>query len=122
MNELNKYEYAVTIIRQAIENSRYRVLKAGNAELLSLYYGIGKYISENTRSGAWGSDAIGQIAKRLQKDSPGLRGFSETNIKYSTFYDTWMPYVNRQPSAGDLEESSNALLLEIRQPMAGDLN
>ena len=50
MNELNKYEYAVTIIRQAIENSRYRVLKAGNAELLSLYYGIGKYISENTRS------------------------------------------------------------------------
>ena len=43
MNELDKYEYAVTIIRQAIENSRYRAFKAGNAELLSLYYGIGVY-------------------------------------------------------------------------------
>ena len=81
MNEPDRYEQAVTIIRQAIENSRYRALQAGNAELLSLYYGIGKYISENTRSGAWGSDAIGQIAKRLQKDTPGLRGFSESNIK-----------------------------------------
>ena len=49
MNESNRYEHAVAIIRQAIENSRYRALKAGNAELLSLYYGIGKYVSENTR-------------------------------------------------------------------------
>ena len=40
MNELDKYEHAVTVIRQAIENSRYRALKAGNAEMLSLYYGI----------------------------------------------------------------------------------
>ena len=47
MNEPDRYEQAVTIIRQAIENSRYRALQAGNAELLSLYYGIGKYISEN---------------------------------------------------------------------------
>ena len=86
MNELDKYEHAVAIIRQAIENSRYRVLKAGNAELLSLYYGIGKYVSENTRSGALGTDAIKRIAKRLQQDLPGLRGFSETNINiYASF-------------------------------------
>lgn len=104
MNEPDRYEQAVTIIRQAIENSRYRALQAGNAELLSLYYGIGKYISENTRSGAWGSDAIGQIAKRLQKDLPGLRGFSGSNIKnMRQFYEEWRSYVNRQPSAGDLE-------------------
>ena len=123
MDEPDRYEQAVTIIRQAIENSRYRALQAGNAELLSLYYGIGKYISENTRSGAWGSDAIGQIAKRLQKDLPGLRGFSESNIKnMRQFYEEWRSYVNRQPSAGDLELSSNTLLLEIRQPIAGDLD
>ena len=79
MNEPDRYEQAVTIIRQAIENSRYRALQAGNAELLSLYYGIGKYISENTRSGAWGTDAIKRIGKRLRQELPGLREFSETN-------------------------------------------
>lgn len=123
MNELDKCEHAVIVIRQAIENSRYRALKAGNAELLSLYYGIGKYISENTRSGKWGTDAIKRIAKRLQQELPGLRGFSESNIKnMRKFYEEWRPYVNRQPPAGDFEVSSNALLLEIHQPMAGDLD
>lgn len=63
------------------------------------------------------------FAKRLQQDLPGLRRFSETNIKYMRlFYDAWEPYVNRQPSADDLELSSNSLLLEIRQPLAGDLD
>ena len=52
-----------------------------------------------------------------------MRGFSETNIKYMRlFYDAWEPYVNRQPSADDLELSSNSLLLEIHQPLAGDLD
>lgn len=54
--------------------------------MLSLYYGIGKYISENTRNGAWGTDAIRQISKQLQKELPGLRGFSETNLKYMRLF------------------------------------
>lgn len=52
-----------------------------------------------------------------------MRGFSETNIKYMRlFYDAWEPYVNRQPSADDLEVSCNELLLEIRQPVTDELD
>ena len=75
-----------------------------------------------TTFGAGASDLIPECFYTSYDVEKFERCFSETNIKYSTFYDTWMPYVNRQPSAGDLEESSNALLLEIRQPMAGDLD
>lgn len=32
MNDINKYEYAVKAIRQAVEKSRYRATKAGNAD------------------------------------------------------------------------------------------
>jgi predicted nuclease of restriction endonuclease-like (RecB) superfamily len=63
---MNDYENAVSIIKQAVEKSRYRAAKAGNAELLSLYYGIGKYVSENTRNGTWGTDAIKKISERLK--------------------------------------------------------
>ena len=49
-----QYEYAVVAIKQAVEKNRYRAAKAGNVELLSLYYGIGKYVSENTRNGVGG--------------------------------------------------------------------
>lgn len=38
------------------------------------------------------------------------------------FYDAWMQYVNRQPSADDLKVSSNELLFGIRQPATGDLD
>ena len=91
--------------------------------MLSLYYGIGKYVSENTRNGVWGTDAIKQISVRLQKELPGLRGFSESNIKnMRQFFEEWAPYVNRQPVADDLELDGKFLLAEIRQPAAGDLD
>lgn len=104
MDSKNQYEYAVVAIKQAVEKSRYRAAKVGNAELLSLYYGIGKYVSENTRNGAWGTDAIKTISDRLKLELMGIRGFSESNIKnMRLFYDEWSPYVNRQPVAGDID-------------------
>ena len=123
MSIIPDYNHAVAVIKSAVEQSRYRALQAGNAELLSLYYGIGRYVSENTRNGAWGTDAIKQISEKLQKELPGLRGFSETNIKYMRlFYEAWAPFVNRQPAADDLEVDGKRLLSVIRQPMADDMD
>ena len=123
MSENIRYYHAVSVIKQAIEQSRYRVVKAGNAEMLSLYYGIGSYVSKNTREGVWGTDAIGRISKQLRQELPGLRGYSETNIKYMRlFYENWMPYVKRQPSADEIEVDGRMLLAEIRQPMADELD
>lgn len=60
---------------------------------------------------------------RLQKELPGLRGFSESNIKnMRQLFEEWAPYVNRQPVADDLELDGKFLLAEIRQPTAGDLD
>ena len=120
---MNELKHSIEVIKQAIERSRYRALKTANSELLSLYYGIGKYVSENTRSGKWGTDAIRNISKQLQIELPGLRGFSETNIKYMRlFYENWNEYVNRQPMADDLEVDSNMLITLIRQPSADELD
>ena len=122
-NSLSQYEQAAAAIKKAIELSRLRAARAGNSELLSLYYGIGRYVSANTRNGTWGSDAIGQISKQLQEQLPGLRGFSETNIKYMRlFYENWCSVVNRQPLADDLEVDGKMLLMEIRQPIADELD
>ncbi len=123
MDKLTNIKYAAEVIQRAIEESRYRAVKSGNAELLSLYFGIGKYVSENTRNGYWGTDAIRSISIQLQKSLPGLRGFSESNIKnMRRFYEEWQPFVNRQPSADEMEVDSKCLLLAVRQPPAGELN
>lgn len=117
------YEHEVNVIKQAIEKSRYRAAKAGNSELLSLYFGIGKYVSENTRNKKWGANAIKTISFRLKEELNGVRGFSETNIKnMRIFYEEWSDYVNRQPSAGDLEIDEKSFLISIRQPTADEIN
>jgi hypothetical protein len=68
-------------IKNAILQGRYRAARMANGELLALYYGIGHYVSENTRSGKWGVGAIEAISKQLQSELSGLRGFSPTNMK-----------------------------------------
>ena len=44
---VTKYQNAVDIIKTAILQSQARAAKAVNQELLALYYGIGRYVSEN---------------------------------------------------------------------------
>ncbi|MBO6112012.1 MAG: hypothetical protein J6P45_03050 [Lachnospiraceae bacterium] len=51
---------------------------------------IGKYISKNSRHGFWGKGAIDAISSKLDKDLPGLRGFSPRNLRnMRTFYEEW---------------------------------
>lgn len=127
---------AVKTIKNAILQSQYRAAKGVNREQLSLYFGIGRYISEHSRKGFWGTGAIDRISEQLQKELPGLRGFSGTSIKkMRQFYEEWVSVirppmavnlsetVNRPPMAGDLENVDYALLLaQNQQPMAAELS
>jgi len=98
---IKNFTYTIRAIKNAILRSRYRAAALANRELLSLYYGIGKYISENSRTGFWGTGAIEAISERLQQELPGLRGFSTVNIKrMRQFYEEWeLIFANRPPSA-----------------------
>lgn len=81
---------AVQTIKNAILKSQYNAAKSVNAESLSLNYGIGQYVSENSRLGFWGTGAIEKISEQLHKELPGLRGFSAANIKFMRqFYEAW---------------------------------
>lgn len=88
--EVQGYGQAVAQIKQAILNSQYSAAKQVNAVMLSLYYGVGRYISQNTRAGKWGSGAVKAISEQLRRELPGLRGFGERNIyKMRTFFEEW---------------------------------
>ena len=85
-----KYRDAVELIKTAILNSQYEAAKSVNEKQLMLYFGIGKYISLNSRNGFWGQGAIDTISEQLERELPGLRGFSARNLRYMrTFYEEW---------------------------------
>jgi len=106
MNENNGIDFnsAASIIKDVIVRSRYQAAKLVNKELLSLYYGVGKYVSDNSRGGYWGQGAIKRISEALQRELPGIHGFSEGSIKkMRLFYEEWSAvFLNRSLITNDL--------------------
>ena len=123
MNENNipDFSSAAVVIKDAIVRSRYQAAKLVNKELLGLYYAVGRYVSQNSRGNVWGQGAIKQLSESLQRELPGLRGFSESAIKrMREFYEQWMEaFSNRPLSMGDLSEPGN---FSNRPLIMGDLS
>ena len=92
---VNTTEYAeltnaVQAIKGAILQSQQHALAAINQEQLALYYGIGRFISMNTRNKNWGKGFIEAVSEQIRKELPGLRGFSAASLrKMRTFYEEW---------------------------------
>lgn len=53
---------AVTDIKTAILQGQYEAAKGVNRIQLAVYFSIGKYISQHTRKGVWGTGALDAIA------------------------------------------------------------
>lgn len=90
MQEIIKYHGAVQAIKTAILQGQYEAAKGVNRIQLAVYFAIGKYISVNTRTQSWGTHALEFISEQLRRELPGLRGFSENNLKnMRKFYEAW---------------------------------
>ena len=101
---------AVSTIKTAILQSQSRAARMISGSQLSLYFGVGLYVSANSREGTWGMGAIRTISEQLRRELPGLRGFSEESIKkMRTFAEFWSQYLNRSPTATDLENNETNL-------------
>ena len=110
-NEITNYREAVSVIKTAILQSQYDAAKSANEKQLMLYYGVGKYISENSRSGFWGTGAIDTISEQLQKELPGLRGFSARNLRnMRMFFEEWSKLDTTSPTMENNLEITTAKL------------
>lgn len=120
------YNIAVQTIKDAILRSQYQAAKLVNREMLSLYYGIGRYISANSRDGFWGTGAVKAISERLSKEMPGLKGFSESSLKnMRMFYEEWSPVLESSDATSPISpimigEIETTTLLSAKSPITTD--
>lgn len=114
MNEMQQFREAAATIKEAILQSQYRAAKLITGEQLSLYFGIGCYISHHSRKEAWGTGAINRISEQLRKELPGLRGFSGQNMRnMRLFAEFWRPFLICSPTASKLQLPENQYPIEI---------
>jgi predicted nuclease of restriction endonuclease-like (RecB) superfamily len=79
--ESSEYRQLLHDITCKIRTSKYLAARAVNREALLLYFSIGGLISRKVRQKTWGTKVIQSLSLDIQKDIPGIRGFSERNLK-----------------------------------------
>ena len=100
------YRPAADTIKTAILQGQYEAAKGVNRIQLAVYFGIGKYVSLNTRKGVWGTGALEAISKILRKELPGLKVYSATQLReMRLFYEAWQ--ILDPNSSVMTDESSN---------------
>lgn len=107
------YRPAVEIIKTAILQGQYEAAKGVNRIQLAVYFGIGKFVSQNTRKGVWGTGALESISQILRKELPGLKGYSASSMKnMRKFYENWQ-MLDPNSSVTTDENNSASVLVEM---------
>lgn len=75
-------DYATLLgeIKSRIQASQVRAVFSVNAELVRLYWDIGRILENKQQAEGWGAGVIPRLASDLKNELPQVKGFSERNI------------------------------------------
>jgi len=117
--ELTLYAPFIKEIKELIHRHQYDAMKAVNHELMQLYWEIGRGIDKKQREEGWGRSVVRVLAKELQKEFPGVRGFSARNLwVMRNFYNEYSENVILPSSMAEIQDSKLATSMrEIQNPI-----
>lgn len=99
-------------IKNRVLTARHKAVLAVNAELVSLYWHIGRDILQRQAAQGWGSKVIDRLGRDLREAFPEMKGFSRANLLYMrAFAEAWTDFEIVQQSVGQLPWGHNVLLL-----------
>ena len=107
-NTLTIYGSFIKEIKDLIYRRQYEAMKKVNSELMLLYWEIGEEIDRKQREQGWGKSVVEILSKELQKEFPGVQGFSTRNLwLMRSFYLEYSEMPNLQPMVA---ENQNVIL------------
>ena len=97
-------------IKNEIKTSQTKTMIEVNKNLITLYFRLGKIISENSK---YGKSFIKNVSTELKLEFPNMKGFSERNLNYmKLFYEEYRDDENLQQLVANLPWGHNLLLME----------
>lgn len=107
------YDQLLIQLKARIRTAQIRAALAVNHELVRLYWSIGNDILGRQQSEGWGSKIVERLAKDLQTEFPGIKGFSLRNLKYMrAFAEAWPEAKIVQQVAAQIPWFHNCTLLD----------
>ena len=97
-------------IKNEIKTSQTKTMIEVNKNLITLYFRLGKILSENSK---YGKSFIKNVSTELKLEFPNMKGFSERNLNYmKLFYEEYRDDENLQQLVANLPWGHNLLLME----------
>ena len=112
MTEIIRYINDFNNIIEIIERAKTRAIKAVNAEMIEMYWQIGKFVSEKAASDGWGKGVVRDFSCFLKQTYPSASGFSSQNIwRMKQFYETYSQNEKLSPLVREITWSNNLLIM-----------
>lgn len=89
--ELTLYRDLLVDIKTRVRQAQQKAALAANAEMLLMYWDIGRMIAVRQELEGWGSGVIPRLAVDMKNELPEEKGFSERNIKRMVQFWTAYP-------------------------------
>jgi predicted nuclease of restriction endonuclease-like (RecB) superfamily len=116
MSELtttNGYIPFLQDILSRIQSARYKMLKSVSKQTVLLYRDIGRSVSEKAQSQWRGNAVVEQLSQDLQREFPGIRWFSPSNIwRMKSFYETYKDNEKLVPLVREIGWVQNTMIIE----------
>jgi len=107
------YKIFFKTVKDQIQQAQIKASVKVNQELLLLYRQLWKHILNVQNQAGWGDKVIPMLSKDLKEAFPGMKGFSERNIKYMRrFAKEYPDFEIGQQAVAQLTRSHNILLLQ----------
>ena len=98
----NDYASWIKHLSLRFRQSQIKAAVKVNSEMLKFYFSLGADIVTKQAESKWGDGFFKNLSQDLQDALPGVKGFSETSLKYAKyFYLTYQEYVTNRPQVGD---------------------
>lgn len=114
-----KYGQLLADIKTRIRSAQLEALRTVNKELVALYWDIGRMIVSKQSDASWGQSVVEQLAADLQREFPGIQGFSAQNLWYMRqFYLGYQHSKKLQPLVGEISWTTNIVILSrCKEPL-----
>ncbi len=114
-NHAFNYAYLLKQVKARVLLAQKKAIYTANEEMLSMYWDIGKLLSESQKQIGWGNNALEKLANDLKNDYPEMKGFSVRNCQVMMqFYNEYnQQLTNTQRTVAHLEYSN--LILPVKQ-------
>ena len=110
--DVTNYKNLLREVKERIHRAQYEALKAVNKELIALYWDIGALIVRQQKKHGWGKSIVENLAKDLQIEFPGIKGFSTQNLRYMRqLYLEYHKNTNLQPLVGEISWAKHLVIM-----------